>query len=525
MGQVGEHRDIGRRLAGGRAMGRRRHETGPAETTVSPGLAGGAYRPLSDHDMERVNWTALDVLANIGMRNPLPILREAALARGCRMNAEDRLCFPHALVEDVIAGAGRNFVLPARDPRHDTDVSGTRVHFSTGGQAVSVVDFETGHYRSSTLIDYYDFARLVDQLEHIHHFTNVVVATEIADLRELDINRSYAAAAGTLKGFGMSCTKAEHIDDVIAMFDLVLGGEGRFLKRPFCTAGGCAIVSPLCYGDDNSEIVLKATERGIPTNVVVASQAGATAPAALAGALVQNTAETLAGLLLVNLIRPGHPIMFGNWPFVSDLRTGAFTGGGGEEAVLSAAAAQMANFYDLPGSVGAGMTDSKLPDDQAGYEKGLTTALAGLAGANVVAESAGMLGSLMGASFETMVIDNEMLGSVQRAIRGIEVTEDTLSYGVIAEAVAGPGHYLGSGQTLELMRSEYLYPEVADRSAPSEWEEKGARDIREVARERVRELLATHYPDYIGREVDEKIRERFPIRLPREAMRPGCGRW
>ncbi len=522
MARVVEDRGLGRRgTSGRRSPGKVQRE----RVAVGPGLLGGAYHPLSDHDVERVHRTVLDVLANIGMRNPLPVLRGAALARGCRMNDKGRLCFPHALVEDVIAGAGRNFVLHARDPRHDTEMSGSRVHFSTGGQAVSVVDFETGHYRPSTLVDYYDFARLADQLEHIHHFTNVVVATELPDPRELDINRCYAAAAGTAKGFGMSCTKAEHIDDAIAMFDLVLGGEGRFLKRPFCVAGGCAIVSPLCYGDDNSEIVVRATERGIPTNVVVASQAGATAPAALAGALVQNTAETLAGLLLVNLIRPGHPMIFGNWPFVSDLRTGAFSGGGGEEAVLSAAAAQMANFYDLPGSVAAGMTDSKLPDDQAGYEKGLTTVLAGLAGANFVGESAGMLGSLMGASFETMVIDNDMLGSVQRAIRGIEVTEETLSYEVIAEAVDGPGHFLGADQTLALMRSEYLYPSVADRSAPSHWEEKGANDIRKVARERARGLLATHYPEYITPEADEKIRERFPIRLPREAMRAAGGRW
>jgi trimethylamine--corrinoid protein Co-methyltransferase len=315
------------------------------------------------------------------------------------------------------------------------------------------------------------------------------------------------------------------MDDIVAMLDVVAGGEGKFLARPFCLAGGCAIVSPLTYGADNSEVVVAATKLGIPTGVVVASQAGATAPAALAGALAQNTAETIAGLLMVNLIRPGHPMMFGNWPFISDLRTGAFTGGSGEEAVLSAAAAQMGNFYDLPTSVGAGMTDAKLPDNQAGFEKGLTTALAGLAGANLVAESAGMLGSLMGASFEAMVIDNDMLGAVQRAVRGIEVTDETLSFEVIKETVEGAGHFLGSAQTLELMESEYLYPDLVDRSAPSLWEEEGARDIRDVAHERARDVLSSHYPEYIDRAADDKIRERFPIHLPRPAMQPGNGRW
>ncbi len=511
------------RRSGGRAARGARRKSGPG--AVAPGVTGGTYRPLGEHDMERVHRTVLDVLAEIGMGNPPPLLRERALARGCTLDDKGRLHFPHTLVEDVIAGAGRNYVLPARDPAHDLDISGARVHFSIGGEAVSMVDFETGRYRPSTVVDLYDLARLTDRLEHIHRFSNIVVATEIPDLREFDINRTYASAAGTKKCFGMSCSRAGHMDQLIAMLDLIAGGEGEFLKRPFCSSGGCAVVSPLAYGDDNSEVVIAATQRGIPTAVIVASQAGATAPAALAGALVQNTAETLAGLLLVNLVRPGHPMTFGNWPFVSDLRTGSFTGGGGEEAVLAAAAAQMARFYDLPCSVGAGMTDSKMPDAQAGYEKGITVTLAAAAGANTIGESAGMVGSLMGVSFEAMVIDNEMLGSIARAVRGIEVTDQTLSFDVIKEAVDGPGHFLGNAQTLELMETEYLYPTLADRTPPGEWEEDGSRDIRQRARERVREILSTHYPDNIDPATDAAIRDRFPIHLPILAMRAEGGRW
>ena len=514
-----------RQRTGGREARRRLRQADGCSPAVRPGLEGGAYRPLGERDMERIHETALDLLETIGMGDPIPEFREVALDRGCSLTRAGRLRFPRALVEDVIAGAGRDFVIHARDPAHDIDVSGARVHFGCGGEAVTVLDFETGRYRPSTLVDFYDLARLTDRLEHVHRYSNIIVPTDIADLREMDINRSYAAVAGTTKACSMSVSKAGHMDDVIAMFDVMLGGEGRFLARPFANAGGCAIVSPLCYGEDNSEIVVAATRRGITTSVVVASQAGATAPAALAGALVQNTAETLAGLLLVNLVRPGHPMMFGNWPFVSDLRTGSFSGGGGEEAVLTAAAAQMGNFYDLPTSVGAGMTDSKLSDAQAGYEKGLTTALAGLAGANIVAEAVGMVGSLMGASFEAMVIDDDMLGAVNRAVRGIEVTDETLSYEVIREAVEGPGHFLGNEQTLALMESEYLYPRIGDRRPPAEWEEDGALSIVDRARVRVREILSAHYPDHVDAPADARVRERFPIHLAREDMLPGNGRW
>src|SRR4051794_30056423 len=331
------------------------------------------------------------------MSEPPESVRELALAQGGFMNGRGRLCFPRALVEDTIAGAGRNFVLHGRDPVHDLDVSGTRVHYGASGVAVLVPDFDTGRYRPSTITDLYDFARLVDVLENVHFFNRPVIGRDISDPTVHDINMSYVSAAGTRKHIAVGFNAGANVEATRDMFDMILGGEGRFARRPFCSVGSCAVVSPLRFAEENCEVSMAAARLGFPVNMIIAGQAGATAPAALAGTLVQTTAETMAGLVLVNLACPGHPVIFSNWPLVSDLRTGAFSGGGGEEAVLTAASAQLSRFYDLPGGVGAGMADSKLPDNQAGYEKGLTTALAGLAGANMVYEGAGMLASLMAA--------------------------------------------------------------------------------------------------------------------------------
>src|SRR5262249_8965672 len=305
-----------------------------------------------------------------------------------------------------------------------------------------------------------------------------------------------------------------HVTTAAEMYDMIAGGTGRFRGRPFCSVGSCPVVSPLRFAAENCDVAMAAARHGFPVNIIIAGQAGATAPAALAGTLVQTTAETMAGLILVNLVAPGHPVIFSNWPFVSDLRTGAFTGGGGEEAVPAAASAQISQFYDLPSGVGAGMADAKIPDNQAGYEKGITTALAGLAGANLIYESACMLASLMACSFEAYVIDNDMLGNVLRAVRGIEVTDETLSFEVIRAAVEGPGHFLGSAQTLSLMKSEFVYPRLSDRSRPEEWEAAGGHDIRDRARERARGILCTHYPTYIDPDIDAEIRRRFPIVVP-----------
>jgi trimethylamine--corrinoid protein Co-methyltransferase len=136
-----------------------------------------------------------------------------------------------------------------------------------------------------------------------------------------------------------------------------------------------------------------------------------------------------------------------------------------------------------------------------------------------------MVGSLIGQSFEGMLIDNDMLGNVQRLLRGIEVNDDTLSYEVIAETVRGPGHYLGHGQTLRLMRSEFHYPELADRTTPGAWEEAGRPDIYRRAHEKVHAILSTHYPEYLAPATDARLRGRFPIRLEPADMRAGNGRW
>ncbi|MDH3693997.1 MAG: trimethylamine methyltransferase family protein, partial [Gammaproteobacteria bacterium] len=291
-----------------------------------------------------------------------------------------------------------------------------------------------------------------------------------------------------------------------------------FKQRPFCKVHASPIISPLRFGEDAAGVMIEAINYGIPINAITAGQSGATAPATLAGALVQTTAETLAALIFVHLIDPDHPFIFSNWPFVSDLRTGSFSGGGGEEAVLNAASAQMINYYGLPSGIAAGMADSKLPDAQAGYEKALTTVLAGTSGANLVYESAGMLGSLLGCSFESFVIDNEMLGSVLRAVRGIEVSDETLAVDVIEQTVNGPGHYLGADQTIATMESEYVYPLLGDRTTPTQWQENGATDIRQRARDQANEILEKHFPQYIDPAIDKKLRERFPIKLPLKNM-------
>src|ERR687892_180067 len=215
-------------------------------------------------------------------------------------------------------------------------------------------------------------ARLVDRLDHIHLFQRPVVTRDLADPRELDLNTCYACVAGTRKHVGTSFVQPEHVDEAAAMLHLIADGEERWRARPFVSMSNCFVVPPLKFATDACRCLEAGVRAGMPVLLLAAGQAGATSPAALAGAVVQEVAEVLAALVYVNLIVPGHPALFGPRPFVSVLRT----------------------------------------------------------------------------------------------VRGIEVSEDSVSVDAIRDVcTTGPGHFLGHERTLQLMQTEYLYPEVADRSS------------------------------------------------------------
>ena len=308
-----------------------------------------------------------------------------------------------------------------------------------------------------------------------------------------------------------SFTVAEHVDPIVEMLDIVAGGEGAFSQRPFLKAHISPVISPMRYGADAVEVVYATIAHNIPVSCITAAQAGATAPATMAGFLVQSLAETLASLVMVHAIRPGHPMIFSNWPFVIDLRTGAFSGGSGETAVLNAASAQLSNWLGLLSGVASSMTDAKAIDAQYGAEKGITSLAAALAGGNLIYESSGMTASLLGASFEGFVLDNEMHAHTYRALRGIEVTDEALALDTITQAVLGEGHFLGGAHTLAAMERDYYYPTLADRDEPRTWAAKGAPDAWTVANARAKDILATHRPAYLSDAQDAAIRSRFEI--------------
>jgi trimethylamine--corrinoid protein Co-methyltransferase len=487
---------------------------------VHGGLEGGQYRPLTDIDIAAINDNVFKILAEVGFADATPHCIETCVAIGATYSEEDgRLRFPKAVVEDAMDKCCRDLTLYGQDPKHDVHLTGQKVHFSTAGAAVLVADTVKNEYRESTAQDLYDMARIVDKCDNIHLFQRTCVLRDILNNRAMDINTTYNAVSGTTKHVGASWTEVEHLEDTLKMLHIIAGGEDKWRARPFVSISCCHVVPPMKFTEEALGCVKTAVEGGMPVLLLSAGQSGATSPACLAGAVSQAWAECLGGLVYVNAIKPGAPAILGTWPFVSDLRTGAMSGGSPEQAILSSACAQMGNHFDLPTGTACGMSDAKFPDFQGGSERAYTTTCAALSGANIVYEAAGMYASLLSTCPESLLIDNDVLGSALRITRGIEVNDSTLSFEVLKDVCLGQkGHYLGAEQTLEVMQTEYIYPEYGDRLSPNLWEEQGKPVLLDKAIAKKNEILNNYHPRHISDEVDRQVREQFPIFLPREAF-------
>lgn len=493
----------------------RRRTAKPADREPGQRLLyrGGAYRPLSDTDCERIINSGYQILERIGINGAPVWLRNLLIEHGAKQRDDGRLTFPQSLVEAALVRSSRTVAIPGSDPQMGIEVGTNAVHIGTGGAAVQVLESNSGKYRDSTLSDLYGMMRVLNSCDSVHYGVRPLVARDMQTSLDLDINTAYACMRATGKPVGISFDQAQNVEPVCKLFDCALGSDGSFRKQPFCMAIIVHVVPPLCFAVEGADIMRAAIEAGMPLQICSAGQAGATSPASLAGALAQGLAESLAGMIVVDALKPGHPCIYAFMPFISDLRTGAMTGGSGESAVANAAAAQLLNQLELPSTVSAGMTDSKSQDVQAGYEKAYSVSLAAHAGADMINLSVGMLGSIMVASPEALVIDNDMCAAILRSVRGIDVSDELLDLETIERVVSGEGHYLGEQQTLQLMKTEYLYPELGDRQSVPDWIDAGSPSIWDSACQQVKDILSQRPAGHIDDVADRKIRQHFDIKL------------
>ncbi len=477
------------------------------------GLQGGQYRPLSPEQIETVHEASLKILEQTGItyEQGLEETVQMLADNGATVDKESKnIKFPRKMISEQVAKAPEKVVLCGQDPKNDLNLTENRVHLGTGGAAIKILDPETGEVRATTLKDLYDVSRLVDRLDNIHFLVRPCIPTDI-DEKDYDINMFYACLSASSKHVMSGVNDEKGLHKVIEMASMIAGGEDKLKERPFISVITSFAISPLKLCTQSTLIMQEANRNRIPVALSSAPMAGSTSPLTMAGTLAQLHAEQLAGITICQLTNPGAPLLYGGIPGLANLKTMGYSGGAVECGMMNAAIHQLANHIKVPNYNSSGLSDSKVPDAQAGYEKAFTALLASMGGSNYIHHSAGMLESMLTIAHEQYVIDDEIIGNCCKVLKGIDCDAEHLALEVI-DSVGPGGNFMTSAHTMAHMRTEYYTGNgVTDRKSRDKWEKEGSLDIRTRALAMAKKLLAGPKPAYISEETDKTIREKFNI--------------
>jgi trimethylamine--corrinoid protein Co-methyltransferase len=448
---------------------------------------------LSEDQVAMIHYSALEVLEKTGMvfesQEALDILEKGG---GRVDHAKQLVKFPGWLVEDCMRRCPSSFSLRARNPTRDIRLGHPKVYFMSC-PGLFLQDLETGERREALLEDIGPLVRLLDALDEIHLVFMPVGS--VADKPE-DVVFEYITAEvmrNTDKvGIGANVHGAAKW---IVEMCKVTNQQVRTAMSP---------TSPLTYRKHTLEGGLEFAQAGFPQLICPGIFMGASGPVTLAGTLVQQTAEQLAGATLLQLAFPGTPIMFGSYAHLMDMRSASPSIGAVEIGLIGAALAQIARFYGVPSQTAFPWTDSKALDEQAGYEKGMQLVLCGMAGCSIMHNGGGLEAERLWSPIQA-VIDNELNGMVGRILDGINVTTETLAVDVIHEVGPLPGNFLRTRHTQRLWKEEQFIPRLSDRLSYESWVQEGSEDVVAKAREVTEQIIATHEIDPLPEEQDREL--------------------
>jgi trimethylamine--corrinoid protein Co-methyltransferase len=455
---------------------------------IRRGINGGSFKPLDGSAVQSIHETAMKIIEEVGFK----VYSDEALElfKGAGANVDDGanlVRLPRQKVMELIKMTPSDIILCGQEEKHDIVLGGSRVYTSTGGTALNVFRQSTGEKRPATLEDLKSIAKLVDSLDNIHLFLLPTYPNDLP-IEHVDINRFFAGLDNTTKHLMGGLYTQDGLRQVIKMAEIVAGSKDKLRQRPLVSMIACTI-SPLRLDKNYSDFMIEIARSGVPVVCPAEPLCGATSPITLAGNVTIQTVDSLMGVMLTQLANPGTPVIFGSVATNTDLRDFKYLAGSIEMGLLNAAGAQMAQFYQLPFYATGGMTDSKLLDVQSGYESALTNLLCGLAGANLIHDSAGLMEFALTVCYEKYVVDNEILGMVMRAVEGIKVDDERLAYDLIKEVGPG-GSFVTAKHTRQFMRTEHYQPTLSDRNHREVWESKGAKNTWQRAAEKVNEILS-----------------------------------
>lgn len=458
-------------------------------------------RVLTDAQVRKLHQASLSVLENVGVQIPHKEMIGRFADMGAHVDHEtQRVKIPPEVVERCLRTCVKQFTLYGRDRSKKAEFGvGKRNYNSTAGEALWVNDdFDDRRY--VTLDDVRQAARLGDALP------SITMVGAMGDPQDIPPEcRCVFAAAELIKNTTKPVTfwfnDRSSARFLLELFAIIAGSEQEAIKYPIAYPF-LEPISPLRFPFNGIDLLYETSRFNLPVPVGPMAQVGATGPGTLAGTLVQENAEILAGICVVQLVKPGVPVCYGGIPHAFDMRTTQMIFAGPEQALMAVAMTQMGKHYGLPVYINVGLTDSKIPDAQAGLEAGITLVCGAMAGADIFGHL-GICGVDLGTSLTMLVMQHEIVGFVERIMRGIEFDDEALGLDVI-RAVGPGGNYLSEEHTFNHFRTELWFPELLDRNYWEGWLQQERRDMMGRCRAMKDRLLSEHTPVPLG---DEKLRD------------------
>jgi len=456
---------------------------------------------LTKEDLDKIHQATLQIIEHTGVRFPSKRALQVWEENGAEVDHTTQVVkVKGEVIEEALAQGQPVYPLAARNPEQDLSLDGNHVYLGTDGCGVQVKDLETGEIRTSRLQDVADIARTADYLEEIaFHWVAVSAQDYPPESRGLH----------ELKAIWENSTKHVQTESIytiaeanaaVEMATILAGSSEALRERPLLSIMQCT-APPLGHDGGSLDAGLIAAEAGLPVGFMTMTSCLTTAPATLAGNLAVGNAEVIAAAAMLQLAYPGTKFFYAAAQTASDPRTGVYTGGGPEDFLFGAATNKLADYYNMPLSMGSFATGAKEPNWQAGIENSLSTFMASVVMSDMLL-GAGLLHGSRIFSFEQLLMDCEIYDIVYRVMKGIEVNEETLALDAVHNVGPG-GNFLAQKHSRRHMREIWL-PKYFDRRSFEEWTQKGD-DGRDWAREKAREILKTHQPEPL----DPQVRAEF----------------
>ncbi len=447
---------------------------------------------LSSADIEAIHGATLEVLERVGVRfesgEALGILEK----NGFEIDWKTKIAkMREQAVLDAVKSCRPDFRWHARSDRNSFDAVDGRTKFGPGAQCLNIMESDSGRTRQTTLADGIAATRLLDALD--------TSALGYVPIYPFDVPEESMSAVMWLAGLANSSKPTyggwgdeKEFGLMLRIADILMG-DRELLRKKHMFPAYIDPVSPLGHDNLMMRTLIQYAEWDMPVFVMAMALAGGTAPASLAGLLVQQNAEILSAVVVAKCVTKSPKIVYGSVSCPLDMRSGVSATGSPEFSLLGVGSVQMATHYHMPSDMGV-QSDSKAVDAQTAYEKSQAAVMAVMSGADFAELFLGSTEAFSTFSFSQLMIDDEIASNALRLAQGIDVSEETLSLDIIAKT--GPmGNYLKHPKTLAQFRKEHSRAKLSDRATRQQWSAAGHSDVRQRADARVSQLLSSHVPD------------------------------